>query len=250
MRDAGYEPQVEDVSGLSLVFAREGSIKRRLSVLEAAKAAEDPNAVLTPNVLLRAIVEQAVLPTIGYLGGPGELAYFAQATAAADAMGVNRPLALPRWSCTLIEPHIQRLLDAFGITPDALARPDALEGIVARAAMDGQSSETLRALRECIETMPEALAPESDPLGLSAAVQGAMQSLQHRVDRLERRLVAGIKRREHDAAARRCDTSCSALSTQHQARARRQPDANPQPSRRHAARGDARCGIGARGRPD
>jgi bacillithiol biosynthesis cysteine-adding enzyme BshC len=193
---AGYEPQVEDVKGLSLVFARDGSIKRRLSVLEAAKVAEEPNVWLTPNVLLRPIVEQSILPTVAYLGGPGELAYFAQSTAVADAMGVNRPLAQPRWSCTLIEPHIQRLLDAFGITPAALARPDAFEGIVARAAMTGESSSALRELRAVIEALPAALGPEANPLGLSAAVQGAMQSLQHRVDRLERRLVAGIKRRE------------------------------------------------------
>jgi len=143
-------------------------------------------------------VEQSILPTVAYLGGPGELAYFAQSGAVADAMGVNRPLALPRWSCTLIEPHIQHLLDSFGIAPDALARPDAFEGIVARAAMADRSSAALRELRAVIGAMPQALGPESEPLGLTAAVQGAMRSLQHRVDRLERRLVAGVKRREQD----------------------------------------------------
>ncbi|MEP6731954.1 MAG: bacillithiol biosynthesis BshC [bacterium] len=196
LRTAGYEPQVEDMKGLSLVFAREGSIKRRLSVLEAAKAADDQSLWLTPNVLLRPIVEQAILPTVAYVGGPGELAYFTQSTAVADAMDTTRPLAVPRWSCTLIEPHIQKLLDRFHITPAALARPDAFEGLVARAAMSEQSAETLKSLRAVIEAMPASLAPETDPLGLSAAIQGAMQSLQHRVDRLERRLVAGIKRRE------------------------------------------------------
>ncbi|MEO8337974.1 MAG: bacillithiol biosynthesis BshC [bacterium] len=196
LRDAGFEPQVEDVKGLSLVFAREESIKRRLTVLEASTVAEDPDVWLSPNVLLRPIVEQAILPTVAYVAGPGELSYFAQTSAVADAMGVNRPLAVPRWSCTLIEPQVQRLLDAFGITPAALARPDAFEGVVARAAMSSTTSETLRGLRAAIDAMPSALAPETDPLGLDRAVQGAMQSLQHRVDRLERRVVAGIKRRE------------------------------------------------------
>ena len=198
VRAAGFHPQVEDVPGLSLVFKRDGAIKRRLSVAEAGAAAEDRSAWLTPTVLLRPIVEQAILPTVGYLGGPGELAYFAQASAVADALGVERPLGLPRWSCTLIEPHIQRLLDAFGVGPDALARPDALEGVVARRAMAGHSSVSLAQLREVIGTMPAALAAESKPLGLTAAVQGSMQSLLHRVDRLERRLVARIKQRESD----------------------------------------------------
>jgi uncharacterized protein YllA (UPF0747 family) len=195
---AGFEPQVEDVKGLSLVFVREDSIKRRLTVLEAAKMADDPNVWLSPNVLLRPIVEQSILPTIAYVAGPGELSYFAQTSVVADAMGVNRPLALPRWSCTLIEPAVQRLLDRFGIAPDALAQPDAFEGVVARAAMSGQSSETLRGLRAAIDGLPAALAAEAEPLGLDRAVQGAMQSLHHRADRLERRLVAGIKRRERD----------------------------------------------------
>jgi bacillithiol biosynthesis cysteine-adding enzyme BshC len=198
LRDANFEPQVEDVKGLSLVFAREGSIKRRLTVLEAVEVAEDPDVWLSPNVLLRPIVEHAILPTVAYVAGPGELSYFAQTSAVADAMGVNRPLAVPRWSCTLIEPPVQRLLDAFHITPDVLARPDVFEGVVARSAMSTTSAEALRNLRAAIDAMPGALAAETDPLGLDRAVQGAMQSLQHRVDRLERRLVAGIKRRERD----------------------------------------------------
>ena len=196
LRAAGFAAQVEDVAGLSLVFVRESGIKRRLPAAEAARVIQDADAVLTPNVLLRPVLEQDVLPTVAYLGGPGELAYFAQTSAVADALGVSRPLALPRWSCTLIEPHVQRLLDRLHIAPDALATPHALEGSVARAAMSEQSARALAQLRAAIEALPGALAPESAPLGLDPAMQGGMQSLLHRVDRLERRLVSGIKRRE------------------------------------------------------
>jgi uncharacterized protein YllA (UPF0747 family) len=51
---AGYVPQVEDMTGLSIVFAREGTTKRRLALTESVADA----AVLTPNVLLRPIVER------------------------------------------------------------------------------------------------------------------------------------------------------------------------------------------------
>ena len=194
IRAAGFEPQVEDVAGLSLVFIREGTVKRRLGIAEVPEVASD--AVLTPNVLLRAIVERDILPTVAYIGGPGELAYFAQVSAVASAMGAPAPMALPRWSCTLIEPHVGQLLARFGIEPTALSQPDALEGVVARMAMSPASTDAFANVRRSIAGLPGALAPESDPLGLGAAVQGAMQSLQHRVDRLERRLVARIKRRE------------------------------------------------------
>jgi bacillithiol biosynthesis cysteine-adding enzyme BshC len=196
LRTTGYEPQVEDVAGLTLAFVREDGIKRRVSVQEAERVSRDPSAILTPNVLLRAIVERAILPTVAYLGGPGELAYFAQVSAAALGMGVEAPLALPRWSCTLIEPHVAALLARFGVDREALATPNALEGIVARGAMSGTSAAALRDVRAAIESLPSALAPESTGLGLDGAVQGATQSLLHRMDRLERRLVAGIKRRE------------------------------------------------------
>ena len=199
IRGAGMEPQVVDVPGLSLVFTRYGSVKRRVAMSEAASVAADAGALLTPNVLLRPIVEQAMLPTIAYLAGPGELAYFAQVSAVADALGISQPLALPRWSCTLIEPAAQRLLDRLNVRPEALDQPDALEGSVARAAMSAESADSLAALRVAIAALPGGLAAEADPLGLGGAVQGAMQTLFHRVDRLERRVAAGIKRREQAA---------------------------------------------------
>jgi bacillithiol synthase len=171
--------------------ANEG-VKRRLTVAESARA----SGHLTPNVLLRPIVEHALLPTVAYMAGPGELAYFAQVSAVADALDVAAPLALPRWSCTLIEPHVQALLDRLGVEVADLDLPDALEGRVARAAMSDDSARALQQFRDEIARLSDALAPETGPLGLGPAVNGAMQSLAHRVDRLERRVVAGIKRRE------------------------------------------------------
>jgi uncharacterized protein YllA (UPF0747 family) len=192
IRALGHEPQVDDVPGLALAFVRENGTKRRLTVAEASAA----RGHLTPNVLLRPIVEHALLPTVAYLAGPGELAYFAQVGAVADALGVAMPLALSRWSCTLIEPHVQALLDRLHVELSELEQPDALEGRIARAAMSDASARALSHLREEIARVPAALGPESGPLGLDAAVTGAVQALAHRVDRLERRLVAGVKRRE------------------------------------------------------
>jgi uncharacterized protein YllA (UPF0747 family) len=200
IREAGYEPQVDDVPGLALAFARVGTTKRRLTVTEAPRA----SGWLTPNVLLRPIVEQAILPTIAYVAGPGELAYFAQVSAVADALGMPAPVAVPRWSCTLIEPSVRALLERLGATAEELDVPHALEGRIARQAMSDGTRRTLDTLRESLATLPDALGEESASLGIPGAVIGATQGLQHRVDRLERRLVAAIKRRE---AARMLDAA-------------------------------------------
>ncbi|HET7186535.1 MAG TPA: bacillithiol biosynthesis BshC [Gemmatimonadaceae bacterium] len=192
IRGAGFEPQVEDVQGLALAFVRDGTVKRRLTVAEASRA----NGWLTPNVLLRPVVEHAILPTVAYVAGPGELAYFAQVSTVADALGTPGPVAVPRWSCTLIEPTVQVLLDRYGIAAADLDLPDALEGQLARAAMGDDTVRSLADLRAAIASLPGRLHAESEPLGISAAVVGGVQSLQHRLDRIERRFVAAIKRRE------------------------------------------------------
>lgn len=191
---AGFRPQVEQVAGLSLVFARDGALKRRMGVTEAAEASVE--GTYTPNVLLRPIVEAAILPTVAYVAGPGELAYFAQVGAVAEALALPAPLAVPRWSCTLVEPHVDALLQRYGAAVADLAAPDALETRVARAALADDSTRALEQVRAVVAALPEALGGEAGPMGLDAAVQGATRSLQHRLDRLERRLVAGVKRRE------------------------------------------------------
>jgi uncharacterized protein YllA (UPF0747 family) len=189
---AGFEPQVEDMPGLALVFAREGSQKRRLATTE--RVADD--VVLTPNVLLRPIIEHALLPTVAYWAGPGELAYFAQVSAVATALGRPAPLAVPRWSCTLLEPHVETVLQRLGLQPDDLRLPHAAERRLAREAMDPRTAAGIAALRADVASLADRLGPEPHELGLDAVVQGAVGSLQHRVDRLERRLLAGVARRE------------------------------------------------------
>ena len=59
------------------------------------RPAVDDDAELEANVLLRPIAERAILPTVAYVGGPGEVAYFAQATAVAQAARGVRA----RWWC-------------------------------------------------------------------------------------------------------------------------------------------------------
>lgn len=192
LRAAGHEPQVALVAGRSLVFAWEHGVKRRLGVGERAPA----ETRLSPNVLLRPVVERAVLPTAAYLAGPGELAYFAQVSAVAAALDAAQPVALPRWSCTIVEPHVERILARLGLERDELAAPHAPERKVARAAMP----EGLRAaLAEWTESSAEhgrRVAAAGEGVLGQRAVEGASAWMAHRVARLERRALAAIARRE------------------------------------------------------
>ncbi len=202
---SGYAPQVADVAGLSTVFVHEGGRKRRVPVAEAAAVGRSarPEA-LSPNVLLRPVMERAVLPTVAYLAGPGELSYFAQVSAVADALGAAQPLAVPRWSCTIVEPAVDRALARLGAGLDDLQDGAALEARAARAAIPQDVQRALDDLRAAMRGGLEALgardaAAEGGALLRPEVVQGAERQMGFRIERLERRLLAAAKRRGSDA---------------------------------------------------
>lgn len=200
LRAAGHVPQVADVDALSLVFGRVGGEKERVPVARAAAVAARASAErLSPNVLLRPVAERAVLPTVAYVAGPGEIAYFAQVRAVAESLGADAPMAVPRWSCTIVESHIDALMERYGASREELAHPDAIEGRLARATLPPQLLEDVDRLREAVNgataTLRERLADDPELLP-ARVVEGAARQMTWRADHLERRLVAGAKRRE------------------------------------------------------
>ena len=191
----GHKPQVHDVAGLSLVFSSEKGERKRIPIKAAARHLNDTN--LGPNVLLRPIVERALLPTVTYVGGAAEIAYFAQIGPIADAIGAARPAIVPRWSCTIIEPHVERILEKLYLLPEDLQAPHEVEHRVAHARLPkpviAELAATRAALNERLDALSVAVDAEHAPV--SAAVTGGLRAnLMRRLDRFERRLVAAAKR--------------------------------------------------------
>jgi uncharacterized protein YllA (UPF0747 family) len=205
IRSAGHTPQVSEVAGLSLVFDRtkSGAEKRRVPLAEsaavAAAGASDRRGTLSPNVLLRPVIERAMLPTASYVAGPGEFAYFAQVSAVASALDLEAPMAVPRWSTTILEPHITRILSRFRIDETELSDPHRAEGRLATEAVPPAVARALAELRTELarqsDSFAEALTSSALPLP-STVVDGTRRSIEHRLERLERRIVAAAKRRE------------------------------------------------------
>jgi uncharacterized protein YllA (UPF0747 family) len=194
---AGFSPQVEEVEGMSLVFLNSAGIKRRLPIAEAAASTPlGAQQFLSSTVLLRPVLERAILPTAAYVAGPGETAYFAQTSVVADALGVPIPLVVPRWSTTIVEPRIQRQLDGFGLGPEAFADPHGAETTVARGALPVDVARSINLMRENLDADLDALSAANAELVPEAVVDGLRRSLEHQMARAERRLIAGVKRRE------------------------------------------------------
>ncbi|HEY1951835.1 MAG TPA: bacillithiol biosynthesis BshC [Gemmatimonadaceae bacterium] len=196
---AGFAPQVQDVPGLSLVFSNAGGSRRRIPIKAAGK--QDGAGDIGPNVLLRPIMERAILPTATYIGGPAEIAYFAQLGPIAEVLGAKRPAIVPRWSATIIEPHVEKILEKLYLLPEDFRDPHEVESRVARSFVPERVLQELEAAREQLEDRMDKLsdAVAQEPPTVSANVTGGLRAnLLRRLDRFERRLLAAAKRQHAD----------------------------------------------------
>jgi uncharacterized protein YllA (UPF0747 family) len=199
---AGFRAQVARVPRLSLVFRGSAGVKERVPIMQAIDVADRADAVLSANVLLRPIVERRILPTVGYIAGPGEIAYFAQVGAVAEALGVSEPLVLPRWAATVVEPSVDRRLGRLGMVLEDLRTPHDAERRLGDRSMPAEIRAGLEGLREDLARRLGSLREASaalDHLVPERVIEGARHQMLHRVDRLERRLRAAARAREVEA---------------------------------------------------
>jgi bacillithiol biosynthesis cysteine-adding enzyme BshC len=161
-------------------------------------AAEEPSR-LSPNVLLRPAVESALLPTVAYLGGPGELRYLVMTPPIYQRLEIPRQRPLPRWSGVIVEPRVDRVLEKFGLDLSELfAPPGALEARVVRAQLPAEVGEALEQLRVALEEgygVLERAAADIDPT-LSRPAQTAKQQALAGTQDIEKKLVQHLKRRQ------------------------------------------------------
>ena len=74
----------------------------------------------SPNVILRTLYQERVLPNLAYVGGPGEIAYWLQFKGAFDNYNINFPMLVLRNSAFIITKNLSAKLDKLGIKVDNL----------------------------------------------------------------------------------------------------------------------------------
>jgi bacillithiol biosynthesis cysteine-adding enzyme BshC len=158
----------------------------------------------SPNVLLRPVVESAVFPTLAYVGGPAEISYFAQLNALFPEFGMEPPVAFPRFSVTLVEPAVRRVLDRLALEEADLARPrHELATRLARDAMPAEVRASLDALGGSLADGYRRLIERAS--AIDPTLEGALGSLRNeslaRLAESEHRIVKRLKDREADTLA-------------------------------------------------
>ncbi len=193
LESAGYHQQVKITPSSTLLFAlRDGArvpVHRRLngnSEIEFVigeqtvsraelldQLASAPHQ-FSPNVLLRPVVQDYLLPTLVYTGGAAEVAYFAQAAVVYERLLGRVTPVLPRFSATLVEPKPQRLLERYELkVMECFSGLNAVQELLAnrtlpadlqsafdraRAAVEGSFADIRRGLEKLDPTLVDAAA--------------------------------------------------------------------------------------------
>jgi len=206
---AGYHQQVKVTSSSVLLFTmRQGArtpIQRRgngeaaefvigtdsgaekLSPAEMLARISSTPEHFSPNVLLRPIIQDYLLPTLAYTGGAAEAAYFAQAGAVYEALLGRVTPIVPRFSATLVEPKVQRVLERHGTSvPDVFNGPDALRCQLAERGLPADLQAAFEAAKKSLDSHLSSVKEKLVKLDrtLVDAAETARSKIEHQLDRL------------------------------------------------------------------
>ncbi|MDT8340276.1 MAG: bacillithiol biosynthesis cysteine-adding enzyme BshC [Longimicrobiales bacterium] len=194
---AGRERLYRDGAGYRLRHS--GVQLSREEVL--ARVRTEPDAA-SPNVLLRPVVEAHVFPTLSYVAGPGELAYFAQLHPLFRALEVGMPVIHPRFGATVVERKIRKVLDKFQVAEGELFRPfHELASEIARDEVPEAVRRALGEIRGALGRGSGALVQavrEIDPT-LKGPVQHARGVAMDAFDDAEKKILQAVKRENETA---------------------------------------------------
>jgi bacillithiol synthase len=153
----------------------------------------------SPNVTLRPIVQDFLLPTIAYIGGPAEIAYFAQLRPNYKLLDRVEPVVLPRASFTLIEKRHAKTMSKYGIELADLfeGQEDVMKKIVERSLDQNTATifdESEKVFHEQLEKLRESLTAV-DPT-LAEALKSGREKISYQLNNLRTRFIHNRSKRD------------------------------------------------------
>jgi bacillithiol biosynthesis cysteine-adding enzyme BshC len=234
LEDAGYHQQVKVVPSTVLLFTMKDGARtpihrlaesggefvigheagaQRISEAELLASIAAAPEQFSPNVLLRPVVQDYLLPTLAYTGGAAETAYFSQAGAVYQVLLGRVTPIVPRFSATIVEPKIQRLIERHGITVlDVFGGPDVLRQELAARSLPGELQTAFDVANQSLEKNLGTIREKLEKLDrtLVDAAQTAASKMQHQLEKLHTQ-AARAEAQKGELVGRHAETLSHAL---------------------------------------
>ncbi|HEX8711229.1 MAG TPA: bacillithiol biosynthesis cysteine-adding enzyme BshC [Terracidiphilus sp.] len=210
---AGYHAQVAVTEQSSLLFLINEKTGARLSLKRTAASSREPDGLwhaggqaystadleaileaeperISPSALLRPVFQDYLLATSAVVGGPAEIAYFAQSGVLYERILGRQTAAMPRLAATLVEPPIAAMLRKQELTVPQIFGQEAnsLAQRLAERAIPAEGKDRVDAATQAFEAQMSALLSWMRSLdqGLGQAAETAVGKMQYQMDRLRR----------------------------------------------------------------
>ncbi len=172
--------------------------KRKLMPEQIRTILETRPDAFSPNVVLRPVCQDYILPTAGYVAGPGEIAYFAQLKGVYQHFGVEMPPLFPRGSATILEHRVAKLMEKYQLSiEDAFIDFEAVMkkalAAVSPENIPGEFERVSTEIRDSVEGLRK-LIVRVDP-----TVEGTMDStisrMLHQLEHLQEKTTTAYRRK-------------------------------------------------------
>jgi bacillithiol synthase len=201
--ERGYHAQVLVDKTTSLAFLLQDGQRialrhQKLSIQELANRATD----LSPNALLRPVVQDYLLPTAAYIGGPAELAYLAQSQVLYGKLTGRQPAAFPRACFTLLDERSHKRMVRYGVNPtDLFAGEQALHDTIAARLVPERLRARLDRTKNAFSSALDELRGDLDhfDITLAAALTTSRRKIEYQVGKIARKTATQIMARDEQA---------------------------------------------------
>ncbi len=210
--DRGYHAQVLVDDETSLVFLLDNG--KRISLRRSngdylAQTRRIPGselasngARLSPNALLRPVVQDFMLPTAAYVGGPAELAYLAQSRVLYERLLGRQPVAFPRAGFTLVDERSHKKMERYGLAPANLLTVDrALNDHIANRLIPAELRKRLDVTRASVASALDALSGDLHhfDITLAAALETSRRKIEYQIGKIARKTASEIMNKDQQA---------------------------------------------------
>jgi bacillithiol synthase len=212
LESLGYHAQVKVTPSHTLCFYLENGVRtplrqdgkdfivgeRKVSRNELLAETERCPESFSANVLLRPIVQDHLLPTLCYIGGPSEVAYFAQIEAVYRRLSSRVTPVVPRIFATLVEPRQAKLLERYGLRlSDLFAGPDRLRETISSRVLPGELMKSFDAASEHLDQDLQRIRGELEKLDrtLLDAAENAGSKMRYQLNGLREKVARAEARK-------------------------------------------------------